>query len=147
MSEINMDRMGRMAAIRYKGGISGQDIIDDRSQGEPLQIILGEGMVPRGIEEALFQMEVGETRTIVIPPEKGYGDYAEQLVSWYPRMVVPHGTELHVGQGVTWQNPSDFINKRYGWIVEETEDNLRIDFNHPLAGETLEYTVEFVSLS
>lgn len=147
MDEMKLDRIGRIAAIRYKGGIQGQKIIDDRSEGEPLKIILGEGMIPRGIEEALLQMEVGETRTIVIPPDKGYGDYAEQLVNWYPRMVVPNGSQLHVGQGVTWQKPSDYINKRVGWVVDENEDNLRIDFNHPLAGETMEYTVEFVSIS
>lgn len=147
MDRAQLDRIGKIAAIRYVGGIQGQAPMDDHAEGEPLKVIMGNGQLPRGIEEALFQMEVGETRTVVIPPEKGYGDYSDQMVDWYPRLMVPHGPELHVGSVVTWQNPSDFINKRYGWVVDENDETVRIDFNHPLAGQTLEYTVELVSLS
>jgi FKBP-type peptidyl-prolyl cis-trans isomerase 2 len=139
------NRIGKAACIRYKGGVKGEAARDDRSTAEPLIVVIGEGRIPRGIEDVLYEMEIGEQRLIEVPCRLGFGEYHADGVQWYPRSVVPHGYELKVGSGLTWTNPE---NKTVypAVVVEETADNVRIDINHPFAGKTLEYWIELVDL-
>ncbi len=139
------DRIGRTAYIRYRGGAQGVDLVDDRSSGEPLSVVIGNGRVPPGVEEALYDMEVGESRTIEVPSEKGYGAYNVNAVQWYPRSILDKGYELRIGSVVVWNNPEDRV-QRPGRVVEETKDAVKIDLNHPFAGKTLEYLIELVRL-
>ena len=56
---MNQERLGKIAYIRYRGGAQNEpDLIDDRSTGEPLAVVIGEHRIPKGIEEALCDMEV-----------------------------------------------------------------------------------------
>lgn len=138
-------RMGRMARIRYRGGAEGVDMIDDRSEGEPLVIMLGERRVPKGIEMALFEMDVGERRHLRIPREQGYGYYDPREVQWYPRSILDHGYDLEKGSILVWTNPEDHT-QRPARVIDVTEDGVLIDLNHPFAGKDLEYWVELVEL-
>ena len=139
------ERMGKTAYIRYRGGVLGETPFDDRSQGEPLAVVLGRKRVPKGVENALMLMEVGDSCTLVIPPEEGYGKADPKLVEWYPRTLLDHGYEMKKGSMIMWHS-ADGLAARPACIVEETEDNVRIDMNHPYAGKTLEYWVELVDL-
>ena len=84
------DRLGRTAYIRYRGCVRGDRPCDDRSDGEPLAVRIGGHRVPKGVERALLMLEVGESCTLVIPPEEGYGAADPKLVQWYPRSVLDH---------------------------------------------------------
>lgn len=138
-------RIGKLASIRYKGGIKGEDPVDDRSIGDPLTVMLGDMSLPRGIEEELYEMEVGEQRTIDIPYEKGYGEYQEKLANWYPRMMIKDGYNISIGDTMFWTNQADG-RRMPVWVTEMTEDAVRLDFNHPFAGKTLTYWIELVGL-
>ena len=63
---------GSVVHILYKGGAKGEKMLDDRSEGEPLRVMIGDMKLPRGIEEALVGMEVGQEKQLEIPPELGY---------------------------------------------------------------------------
>lgn len=139
------DRVGRMVSIRYKGGVKGEEALDDRLSGEPLRIILGEGQVPKGIEDVLYEMERGEARIVDIPCELGYGEYNPLGVQWYPRTLVDGGYKLKRGSVLTWTSPEDF-RKMPVRVIDATEDAVKIDFNHPFAGKTLEYLIELVDI-
>jgi FKBP-type peptidyl-prolyl cis-trans isomerase 2 len=139
------ERIGRIAFIRYKGGARGEKVLDDRSEGEPLAVVIGAGNIPRGIENILYELEVGESRQVEIPCELGYGEYNLNAVQWYPRAVIERGYDLKVGSVLTWTNPDDH-SVIPASVVEETADNVRIDLNHPFAGKTLSYWVELVDL-
>ena len=144
-STQEQERRGRIALIRYKGGARGVDLVDDRSTGEPLRVILGAGKIPKGIEDALFSMEVGETRTIEVPSELGYGYYNEREVQWYPRSILERGYDLKVGSVMVWTHPEDH-RQRPARVIEATKDNVKLDMNHPFAGKDLVYTVTLVDL-
>ena len=141
----NKDRMGRTAYILYKGGAKGEEPLDDHSTGEPLRVIIGENAVPKGIEVALYDMEVGESRELEIAPEQGYGYHSPQGVQWYPRTLVKDGERLKVGEVVACTN---FIDHSVlpGRVVTATKDLLQIDVNHPYAGKTLSYWLKLVDL-
>ena len=140
------DRLGRFASIRYKGGVKGEEPVDDRSTGEPLRVLLGERQVPKGIEDALYEMEVGECRMLEIPCELGYGEYNKQGVQWHPRTLIPNGYKLEKGSVLTWTSPEDF-RKMPVRVINATQDAVQFDFNHPFAGKTLEYWVQLIDLA
>jgi FKBP-type peptidyl-prolyl cis-trans isomerase 2 len=140
------DRIGRIAYIRYKGGVKGEAAFDDRSVGEPLAVLLGEGRVPKGIEKVLYEMQPGEQRVFEIPPQLGYGEYRPERAAWYPRTVLPRGYELKKGSVLSWTNP-ETRGTIPAQVVDETTDTVRVDLNHPWAGKTLVYWLELVNLT
>lgn len=138
------DRIGRMAYIRYKGGVYGEDPHDIRMD-EPLPVRIGGGRVVKGIDNALKIMEVGDTVTLIIPPEEGYGAADPKKIDWYPRSIIPHGYEIKEHTFIMWES-RDGLAKAPVWVAEAKEDVVKLDRNHPYAGKTLEYWVELVDL-
>lgn len=137
--------MGSSVYIHYKGGAVGEEIIDDRTSGEPLHVVIGDMSLPRGIEQALIDMEAGQSKQVEIEPELAYGNYQEKYAQWYPRQMMDNGYNLKVGDFL-WYNDRKNAAKRPAWVTEETKDNIKIDFNHPLAGKTLSYWLEVVGI-
>ena len=140
----NIDRSGQYAVVRYRGGARGEKIVDDCFQ-EPTRIRIGVGEVPRGIDEVLYEMAEGETRTVTIPPEKAYGQHDPAGVHIFQRSAFPNGADIHEGFVGKWLNP---ISQQYipAICARETEDFVQIDFNHPLAGKPLEYEIQLVRI-
>jgi len=141
----NPDRTGRLALIRYKGGIKGEDVIDDHSTGDPFPVRIGSRQIPKGIEDVLYEMAPGEQRVVEIPCELGFGTYNEDMVNWYPRPMLERGYELKRGSTLTWTDPQSAFTLP-ARVIAETQDAVRIDINHPFAGKILEYWVEFVEI-
>ena len=141
---MGKDRTGMIATIRYKGGILGERPVDDRTD-KPLYVRIGGGRVVKGIDDALQVLEVGDSVTLVIPPEEGYGDADPKLINWYPRSMIPHGYEIKKDTMIMWES-ADGLAKRPCMVVDATQDAVKIDMNHPYAGRTLEYWVELVDL-
>ena len=79
MAFPNTERSGKVAHVRYRGGVQGRPP-EDVCWEEPTTIRMGVGEVIRGIDEALYDMQVGETRTVVLPPEKAYGEHDPAVV-------------------------------------------------------------------
>lgn len=137
--------IGKVVSIRYRGGVKGEAPADEHMDGEPLTVMIGDMRLPRGVELALEGMEAGESKTVEIPPELGYGEYQDNLAQWYPKIMLKGGYDLKEGDFLFWTNPQDG-SKVPAWVVETTQDQARIDFNHPFAGKTLEYQLELVDV-
>lgn len=138
------ERYGKVAYIRYKGGVVGEEASDVRMD-EPMRVVLGMGDVCPGIQDALYEMEVGEKRILIMKPEKAYGDWDPKGVETYPRVMIPGGADLKVGSVLGRKNPRTGLIMPVR-VIDATDDYVTMDFNHPLAGKTLEYEVELVSL-
>lgn len=137
--------LGSVVSIRYRGGVQGEEPVDENLGDNPLTVMIGDMKLPRGVEEALIGMEEGEQKTVDITPELGYGEYQENLAQWYPRLMLKDGYELEHNDVLFWTNPQDG-QKQPAWVVETTQDQVKIDFNHPFAGKTLEYWLELVEV-
>ncbi len=107
---------------------------------EPLGFVAGQGQMIEGFDEAVIGMAVGEEKTVAIPPEKAYGNYSQDLL-----LPVPSGDfdDANITPVVGEQ-----VN--YMWrictIVDVAEGNVTLDCNHQLAGETLVFTIQIVSI-
>ncbi len=111
---------------------------EDRVYG-PILVVIGEGKLLPGIEEALEGMEVGEEKTVEIPPEKAYGPYDPKKVR-----IVSLGVFRR--QGVI-PKPGDVIevNGRTARVLSVSGGRVKLDFNHPLAGKTLIAKIKVVA--
>lgn len=106
---------------------------------EPQLVIVGEGWVLEGLDEALTQMEVGEERVVEIPPAKAFGERDPSKVKVMPaRELAKRGITPRVGARVE-------VDGRVGVVRNVGGGRVTIDFNHPLAGHSIVYEVKVVS--
>lgn len=115
----------------------------DREYG-PLTVEVGAERVIEGLEETLVGLEKGDSRTVRLPPEKAYGTRTEDKVRGYG---ADEFKEL-VGD----QTPEEgaYLQTENGGLAEiiHVDDEIvRVDFNHELAGETLEFDLEVLGIN
>ena len=103
---------------------------------KPIGFIVGNGELIEGFEEAVIGMDVGEEKTVTIPPEKGYGLRDERLIQEIPKEMFadadfePQEGMLILASGIPAK------------IIKVTDDTVTLDFNHELAGKELKFTIK-----
>lgn len=120
-------------------------LLDDQAGREyaPLTVEIGDGEIIEGLEDALVGMEAGEEATVEIPPEKAYGEPTEDALVEYDRDAFEEALQGETPEeGMRVQTQEGGL----GEVVEVGPESVRIDFNHDLAGETLEFEVEVVEV-
>jgi FKBP-type peptidyl-prolyl cis-trans isomerase SlyD len=117
-------------------------LVDTSRGGEPMPFTEGTGQIIEGLEETLRQMTAGESRTVVVPPERGYGLPDPSLVQKVPRARLPVA-ELSVGD--QFQTGPD-RHAPVVTVVALEGDEVLLDANHPLAGQELHFEVEVVAV-
>lgn len=135
---------GDTVKIHYTGKLEDGTVFDTSADGEPLEFTLGEGRVIPGFEEGVEGMEVGETRTISFPPDKGYGDHSSDLVFEVDRSNLPPDMDPEVGDQLALQSADG--EKVAVTVSETSESSVTLDANHPLAGQELTFEVELVDI-
>lgn len=109
----------------------------------PLTVEVGEGQIISGLEDALIGMSVDETATVTIPPEEAYGESSDDNLLEQDR---DEFEEMLEGETLTKGMKVQTQQGQIGTILAVEEDIVRIDFNHELAGETLEFEIEIVDV-
>ncbi|MCK9298521.1 peptidylprolyl isomerase [Methanoculleus sp. YWC-01] len=114
------------------------EVFEDTRSGEPVRATLGENQINPLFEEALIGKEPGETATVALPPEKAYGKYRKRLVVTIKRTKLKLDHEPVVGEFIRVK----VLGKSCLVTVLDVDDKrITIDGNHPLAGETITYTI------
>ena len=108
-----------------------EGIDDDERDFGPRTIVLGEGHIFDPVEEALVDTEVGDSGTATVSPEAGFGEYDDDEVRTVSAEKIPED-DRYPGNQVTIDGEQGFVETIIG-------GRARVDFNHPLAGDTLEY--------
>ena len=134
---------GDTVSIHYTGRLADGTVFDSSSGGQPLEFTLGTGMVIGGFETGVQGMELGESKTIEIPPADAYGEYNIDFVRIIPRGEINIGAEPSVGMELELRGPDG--ESIAITISEVTDETVTLDANHPLAGQTLIFDIERVS--
>ena len=132
-----------VATINYVLTANDGKEIDRASDGEFAYLHGASNIIP-GLEQALEGKSAGDTVQVTVEPADGYGEYHEEQVQQVPRNMFPEDADIEIGLQFHAESPAgDTI------IVTVTaiEDNeVTVDGNHPLAGETLNFDVEVVDV-
>jgi FKBP-type peptidyl-prolyl cis-trans isomerase 2 len=119
------------------------EIFEDTRSGEPVRVTLGKKQINPLFEEALIGREPGETVTVVLPPEKAYGKFHRKLVVTIKRRKLTLDHEPVPGEflKVEVMGKPCLVT-----VVELDEKSITVDANHPLAGETITYTITIAAI-
>ena len=99
-------------------------------------------------DESVIGMAVGEEKSFTLTPEKGYGEYFEERVSEMPKENIPAHFLNQLGPGsIVPLMSKDGTSRVIATIVEIKDESILVDMNHPLAGKTLNFDVEVVSIT
>ncbi len=127
--------------VVYNGAIENGDIFESSADTGPLEFTLGTESVMPLFEQAVLGMAVNETKSIKIPPPEAYGEHRAELVQSIDRTIFK-GKELHPGMtlGLDMEKEGKTV-KVPATVTAVGDDTVTVDFNHPLAGQTLVYTI------
>jgi FKBP-type peptidyl-prolyl cis-trans isomerase 2 len=130
-------------SVNYTGRLEDGSIFDSSMvEGrEPLKTTLGQGQLIKGFESGLYDMSVGDKKTVEILPEDAYGEYNDYMIQEVPKEQMPG--EVEVGMPLQAETQMGPIN----FVVKEIKDEVVIlDANHPLAGKKLIFDLEVVDI-
>jgi len=135
---------GKVVSIHYTLTLEGGEVVDSSEGQAPFEYLHGASNIVAGLEKALTGLAVDAPFQVAVAPEEGYGmrqDGNEQRIS---RKVFPPNVKIAVGMQLAAKGddgqPMPF------WIAKIEEDVVTIDFNHPLAGETLHFAGKVVGI-
>ncbi len=138
----NVVKEGDTVGVEYTGRLQNGEIFDE-SNGKILTFTVGNSDLLPVFEEAVIGMKLGEEKDFSIPPRQAYGVSIKERIITTERENAHSDQELKVGQVLVAERDGEQIT---GKIIELTDDKITVDFNHPLAGETLYFHIKVVSI-
>lgn len=136
-------KAGDRVRVHYRGTLEDGSEFDSSEGRAPLEFLVGEGVVIRGFEEAVIGLEPGDSVTVTVPPEGAYGERIEEAV----QSVGPDAFMEPPQPGDSVRIISAAGDQLMATVASADESEVVLDFNHPLAGETLVFSIQVVEVS
>ncbi len=122
---------------------SGGTVVDSNVGGQLLTFMVGKQQIIPGLEEEVCKMSMGDKGDVLVPAAKAYGDYNEEALQEVPKEQFA-GIDLNVGMSLYGQSED---GSTVQVTVKEIQDEaVTIDYNHPLAGQDLMFTVSIANV-
>ncbi|MCR4335544.1 MAG: peptidylprolyl isomerase [archaeon] len=132
---------GDTIKVEYVGTLADTGEEFDKSEGRgPLDFVVGAGNMIKGFDMAVVGMALNEEKTIQLLPEDAYGEVTEEALQWIPKTQMPSDINVEIGTQLITSNGMPVK------VVDLNADSVRIDFNHPLAGKTLQFWIKVVDI-
>lgn len=140
-----MSNENKKVKVHYEGTLNdGTKFDSSYDRGEPLEFVVGAGMMIKGFDDAVRDMAVGEVKNIHLMPEEAYGQPNPQNILTVEFAKMPGSENLEVGQRVALGTPNgQQIPVR---VTEKTESTITFDANHEMAGKELNFKIELVEV-
>ena len=134
---------GLVVSMDYKLTVDGE-VLDSSEEAGPLQFLAGYGNIVPGLEREMAGMKIGESKDVVVTPADGYGEFDEEAFMDVPRNEFP--SDLKLEEGIELNVTDEDGQNQYARVENITDESVRLDFNHPLAGAELHFNVKVVAL-
>lgn len=139
-----MIKSGSVVSMTYVLTNDDGEEIDRADKSEPFTYLHGHHQIVPGLEKELEGLKAGDKKKVLVNPDDGYGDIDPSLITVAKKTQFPKGAELQVGVQFMAEDPEG--NNVVFTIVEIEGEDVTLDGNHPLAGETLNFDVEILSM-
>ena len=138
---------GQVVSVHYVGTFDdGTKFDSSRDRGAPITFNVGAGQMIAGFDNAVLGMATGETKNVQLNPSEAYGDHREDLVQNIDTNLFPEDFDFVVGATVKGESPQG--QPLLASIVSHNPDEnvVTLDFNHPMAGKSLNFEIEVVEI-
>jgi FKBP-type peptidyl-prolyl cis-trans isomerase SlyD len=135
---------GTIVCLDYTLRLDNDEVVDSSKDREPIEFVQGHRQIVPGLERELYGMEVGEKKRVVVEPDQGYGKHNPEANQLVPRDAFQEDIEIEPGMPIQVSDGSG--RTATAFVAEVNEESVKLDFNHPLAGETLHFDVEVVDV-
>jgi len=143
----------KMVSLSYDLTVTNEndemELMERATKENPLVFMFGMGMMLDAFEKNVEGLEVGDKFSFVLTPEEAYGDYYENHVVELPKKLFEVDgkfDEERVSEGETLPMMDSRGNRMMGSVLELKSEVVVMDFNHPLAGETLNFDGEVIEI-
>ncbi len=120
------------------------NVIEATTKEQPFSFISGNEQILPELEQKVGEMLIGSKKTVTLEPENAYGVYQDTSIQVVNRTEFPEDTQLEIGMGFIADSPD---GHQMPFVIKEIDgDNITLDFNHPLAGQTLTFEIELLGL-
>lgn len=126
-----------------------KELMERATTDHPLEFIYGTNSMLEAFEKQLTDLSVGDSFDFQISPEDGYGEYDDEHVVDLPRNIFEVDGKMDekvIFEGNIVPMMDANGNRLNGSVVSVKDDVVTMDFNHPLAGETLHFTGEVIGV-
>ena len=142
MSEQRIGQ-GSTVTLHFSLKFDNGEVVDSNFEKDPATFTIGDGSLLPGFERVLFGLKDADKRTFEILPEQGFGTPNEQNVQVMPRSQFD-SMELDYGVLVIFKDAAG--GEMPGVVKAFNDQQVTIDFNHPLAGEVITFDVEIIQV-
>ncbi len=130
---------GDNISVYYTGTFTNGTVFDSNVGGQPLNFTVGRGQLIKGFDQGVVGMKLNQNKTLTLPPAEAYGEVNQSLIVAVPRSDFGN-VSVQVGGTVTTNAG------RRGIITALNATTATVDFNPPLAGQTLIFQIKVVSI-
>ena len=141
---MNQAKSGDTVKVHYTGKLTDGSIFDSSDGAIPLEFTLGSGVVISGFDDAISGMEPGEAKTVTIGCLQAYGPHMDEMIIEVERDSIPEDIELNEGMQLQIMGPDN--QALIVTVAEVGEEMVRLDANHPLAGQDLIFDLKLVAI-
>jgi peptidylprolyl isomerase len=135
---------GQTAKIHFTATLGDGSVFDSSEGTEPLAFEVGSGAMIPGLESAVREMEVGETKTVHVGRQDAFGEVRDELIAVVPRERFTDAVEPEQGMAIQVQTEQGVLPAR---VVEVSDQGVKIDANHPLAGKDVTFEVSLLEVA
>ena len=135
--------LGTKVTLHFALVLEDGDVIDSNFETAPATFTVGDGNLLPGFESTLIGLENGDEREFTIPPEEAFGQHNTQNVQRVDRSNFDQ-QELEIGTMFSFQNGDGELP---GVIIEFQDEEILVDFNHPLAGKNIIFQVKIMDIT
>lgn len=135
---------GDTVRVHYHGRLTNGATFDSSDGRDPLEFQVGAGMVIKGFDNGVLEMQVGDKKTLQIPVDQAYGPKNEELVMDFPKANIPADLNPEVGMELQMSNAQGQVFPVK--VAAIGVEFITLDANHPLAGEELVFDIELVEI-
>lgn len=144
MTNTNTIANGKVVDLSYLLKDTHGEVLDESTHDEPFSYLHGASQIVPGLENALVGLKVGDKKNVTVGPKDGYGEMNPNLKMIVKRSQFPKGAELE--EGMSFEAAGGDGPGMVFTIEKIAEEDIHLDGNHPLAGETLHFAVEVLGV-
>ncbi|WP_432481429.1 FKBP-type peptidyl-prolyl cis-trans isomerase [Moraxella sp. ZY200743] len=138
---------GSVVSLHFEVSLPNGTVIDSTfGRHEPVSLTVGDESLLLGFEQVLINLKAGDVRTAHLPPEQAFGVWNSDNVQTFPRAKFSL-SEPNPAVGMMMEFNDKGKNSLVGVISKVGDDEVEVDFNHPLAGQEVLFKVQIFKVT